>query len=63
MCFVRKGVLRNFAKFTGKHLCQKLFFGKGNQEKLSSFSRKSNFRILVIQIAWRHQVQDIRFTE
>ena len=23
---VRKGVLRNFAKFTGKHLCQSLFF-------------------------------------
>ena len=25
-CFVRKGVLRNFAKFTGKHLCQSLFY-------------------------------------
>ena len=24
-CSVRKGVLRNFAKFTGKHLCQSLF--------------------------------------
>ena len=24
--FCRKGVLRNFAKFTGKHLCQSLFF-------------------------------------
>ena len=24
-CSVRKGVPRNFAKFTGKHLCQKLF--------------------------------------
>ena len=23
-----KGVLRNFAKFTGKHLCQGLFFDK-----------------------------------
>ena len=27
-CSVRKGVLRNFAKFTGKHLCQSLFFNK-----------------------------------
>ena len=27
-CTVRKGVLRNFAKFTGKHLCQILFFNK-----------------------------------
>ena len=26
--FCRKGVLRNFAKFTGKHLCQNLFFNK-----------------------------------
>ena len=27
-CFVRKGVLRNFAKFTGKHMCQSLFYNK-----------------------------------
>ena len=27
-CTVRKGVLRNFAKFTGKHLYQVLFFNK-----------------------------------
>ena len=26
--FNKKGVLRNFAKFTGKHLCQSLFFIK-----------------------------------
>ena len=26
--FCRKGVLRNFAKFTGKHLCKSLFFNK-----------------------------------
>ena len=26
--FARKGVLRNFKKFTGKHLCQSLFFNK-----------------------------------
>ena len=25
-CCIRKGVLRNFSKFTGKHLCQGLFF-------------------------------------
>ena len=23
-----KGILRNFEKFTGKHLCQRLFFNK-----------------------------------
>ena len=27
-CSVKKGVLRNFAKFTGKQLCQRLFFNK-----------------------------------
>ena len=27
-CSVKKGVLGNFAKFTGKHLCQSLFFNK-----------------------------------
>ena len=26
--FCKKGVLRNFAKFTGKHLCQSLFFSR-----------------------------------
>ena len=26
--FCRKGVLRNFAKFKGKHLCQGLFLNK-----------------------------------
>ena len=25
-CSVTKGVIRNFVKFTGKHLCQSLFF-------------------------------------
>ena len=27
-CSVRKGVLRNFVKFTEKHLCRILFFNK-----------------------------------
>ena len=27
-CSVRKDVLRNFTKFTGKHLCQILFYNK-----------------------------------
>ena len=27
-CSVRKGVLRNFTKLTGKHLCQSLFLMK-----------------------------------
>ena len=27
-CSIKKGVLRNFTKFTGKHLCKSLFFNK-----------------------------------
>ena len=27
-CSLKKGFLRNFAKFTGKQLCQSLFFNK-----------------------------------
>ena len=27
-CSIRKGVLRNFIKFTGNHLCQSLFFNE-----------------------------------
>ena len=27
-CSIKKGVLENFAKLTGKHLCQSLFFNK-----------------------------------
>ena len=28
MCYIKKGVLRNFTKFTGKHKCQSFFFNK-----------------------------------
>ena len=27
-CSIKKGVLRNFSKFTGQYLCQSLFFNK-----------------------------------
>ena len=27
-CSIKKGILRNFTKFTGKHLCKSLFFNK-----------------------------------
>ena len=41
-CSVRKGVLRNFAKFTGKHLCQSLFFNKvaGLRPQACNFIKK-----------------------
>ena len=35
-CSVRKGVFRNFTKFTEKHLCQSLFFNKVADLKLAT---------------------------
>ena len=35
-CSIRKGVLRNFAKFPGKHLCQSLFFDKVSSLRLAT---------------------------
>ena len=37
-CSVRKGVLSNFTKFRGKHLCQSLFFSKVAGLKLTLVS-------------------------
>ena len=34
-CSIKKGVLKNFAKFTGKHQCQSLFFNKVDSETLT----------------------------
>ena len=27
-CSIKKGVIRNFVKLTGKHMCQSIFFNK-----------------------------------
>ena len=37
MCSVRKDVLRNFPKFTGKHLCQSLIFNKIADSGIGAF--------------------------
>ena len=37
--FCKKGVLRNSAKFTGKHLCQSLFFNKVASPGLAKFAK------------------------
>ena len=41
-CSMKKGVLRNFTKFTGKHLCQSLFFNKvaGLRPQTCNFIKK-----------------------
>ena len=38
--FCKKGVLRDFAKFTGKHLCQRLFFDKVAGLRSATFLKK-----------------------
>ena len=35
-CSIEKGVLKNFAKFTGKHPCQGLFFNQVTVAELRS---------------------------
>ena len=42
--FFKKGVLRNFAKFTGKHLYQSLFFNKLEGIKSASSLKKRLWR-------------------
>ena len=39
--FCKKGILRNFAKFTGKHLCQRLLFNKVASLGLQLYQKKS----------------------
>ena len=38
--FCKKGVIRNFAKFTGKHLCQSLFLNKYSGLRPENFLKK-----------------------
>ena len=38
--FCKKGALRNFIKFTGKHLCQSLFFNKVADLRLATLLKK-----------------------
>ena len=59
--FVRKGVLRNFPKFTGKYLCQSLFFKKETVVQVFScefcaisknvFLQNTSWRLL-LQCTW-----------
>ena len=43
-CSTRKGVLRNFAKFTGKDLCQSLFFNKATGLRPATLLKKKLWR-------------------
>ena len=43
-CSTRKGALRNFAKFTGKDLCQSLFFNKATDLRPATLFKKKLWR-------------------
>ena len=42
--FCKKGVLRNFTKFTGKHLCQSLFFNKDEGLRPTTLLKKTSVK-------------------
>ena len=39
-CSIKKGALKHFAKFTGKHLCQSFFFNKVTGLRLATLLKK-----------------------
>ena len=39
-CSIKKAVLKNFVKFTRKHLCQSLFFNKVVKFKLQLYLKR-----------------------
>ena len=41
-CSIKKGVLEIFAKFTGKHLCQSLFFNKLAALRLATLLKRDS---------------------
>ena len=42
MCFVKEGVLKNFANFTGKHLCWSIFLLKQQNFWLATLSKRNS---------------------
>ena len=44
MCFIAKGVSKNFAKFTGKHLCQSPFLNKAASLRPAMLLKKRLWR-------------------
>ena len=52
--FYKKGVPKNFAEFTGKHLCQSLFFNKVGG-RLQFQLRASNLKVFFLFSFFHHQ--------
>ena len=53
----KKGALRNFAKFTGKHLCQSLFFNKVVSLSLQLYQKRDSDTtqqaFVLMKTSWR----------
>ena len=50
--FYKIGVIRNFAKLTGKHLCQRLFFNKVSGLACNFIKKESLARLFFLWILW-----------
>ena len=50
-CSVRKGVLRNFLTFTGKHLCQNRFFNKVTPQPATLLKKRLWHRCFPVNFA------------
>ena len=59
--FCKKGGLRNFAKFTGKHLCQGLFFNKKRLRPVTLIKKRLCHRCFPVNFA--KFIRTIFFTE
>ena len=67
--FCKKGVLRNFANFTRKHLCQSLFFNKvaGLSKAWTRYSNAklikniSNLLVTLLRFCFRKQPKKLNF--
>ena len=54
-CSVKKCVLRNFEKFTGKNLCQRLFFNKVARLRLATLSKKCLWHRCFVLLIFRFE--------
>ena len=64
-CSVKKGVFRNFTKFIGKHLCQRLFFNKvaGAACLRTPFLQNTSGRLLLGILVSKDVLRDISFSD
>ena len=62
-CSVNKGVLRNFAKFTGKHLCQCRFFSKVAGLRPATLLKKRLWPATLLKKRLWHRCSPVNFAK